>query len=418
MQLSIVIPALNEAKNLALLLPRIQRCVPSGIEYETIVVDGHSRDDTRSVARSNGAKVIVQTGRGYCEALKQGFQVAQGDCFLTMDADLSHDPVFIKDMWAAHQDAEVVIASRYVQGGSADMPWRRKLLSLILNGFFSRGLSLPISDVSSGFRLYNARVIKDMNLESGDFSILQEILVKAYAQGWRVVEIPFHYAPRQSGSSHVKLIRFGYSFLRTFRRMWVLRNSIDCADYDGRAFDSRIPLQRWWQRRRHQIVTTLANTESVVLDVGCGSSVILADLKRAIGVDINLSKLRYVRSYGKPLANASILELPFADESFDCVVCSQVIEHLLPVGRSFEELIRVLRKGGTLILGTPDYGRLSWVIIERLYATTFPGGYADEHIAHYTREGLTQKMKLYGFELEETHYVFGSEMIARFRKTS
>jgi len=80
--------------------------------------------------------------------------------------------------------------------------------------------------------------------------------------------------------------------------MWELRNSILSADYDDRAFDSRIPFQRYWQRRRHAIVTALAEGATTCLDVGCGSSRILGSLDSALGLDIQLSKLRYARKYG------------------------------------------------------------------------------------------------------------------------
>jgi hypothetical protein len=69
-----------------------------------------------------------------------------------------------------------------------------------------------------------------------------------------------------------------------------------------------------------------------------------------------------------------------------------------------------------LILGTPDYGRLSWRIIEGLYQRLIPGGYADEHITRYTKEGLVNSMEELGFLLSDIKYVLGSEMIMLFHK--
>jgi SAM-dependent methyltransferase len=198
--------------------------------------------------------------------------------------------------------------------------------------------------------------------------------------------------------------------------MWELRNSILCADYDDRAFDSRIPPQRYWQRRRHQIVTEFAAEQGDCLDVGCGSSRILSSLDQVVGVDVLVRKLRWARKYGKPLVNASIFDLPFADGSFDCVISSEVIEHIPAGQKPFLEMRRVLKDGGSLILGTPDYGRLSWRIIEGLYHHLIPGGYADEHITQYTKVELIHSMEELGFVFCDIKYVFGSEMIMLFRK--
>ena len=418
MQMSVIIPALNEGNNLRVLLPRLHQVLAAlaPLGYETIVVDGGSTDDTVEVVESLNARVVFQEEPGYGGALKAGFQAAEGDYLLTLDADLSHDPSFVERMWAARQEAEVVVASRYVPAGSARMPLVRKVLSLILNRFFTVGLSLPLRDISSGFRLYRSAAIRDMELETSDFDILEEILIRCYAQGWRIKEVPFQYLPRREGDSHISLLRFGIAYLRTFRRMWELRNSILCADYDDRAFDSRIPPQRYWQRRRYEIVTAFASVHGPCLDVGCGSSRILSGLDDVVGADISLRKLRWARKYGKPLVNASTFDLPFVDEAFDCVISSEVVEHIPASEQPFLEMRRVLSEGGRLVLGTPDYGRLSWRIIEALYHRLIPGGYADEHITRYTRDDLVRSMEGLGFRCLDIKYVLGSEMIMMFRK--
>jgi SAM-dependent methyltransferase len=108
--------------------------------------------------------------------------------------------------------------------------------------------------------------------------------------------------------------------------------------------------------------------------------------------------------------------LPFADDTFEQLVCSEVIEHLQAGEKPFLEMARVLKDGGRLIIGTPDYGRWSWVIIERLYKVFAPDAYGDEHITHYTRSDLIRVLERLGFRLERTAYVFGSEMILSLTK--
>ena len=419
MDLSVVIPAWNEAGNLSKLLPQLHQTLQAlGCQYEIIVVDNHSPDQTAQVCSSAGATLLQQTSPGYGGALWTGFAAAKGEYILTMDADLSHTPDLVPGLWNARNDAELIIASRYVKGGSVEVPGYRHILSIILNQVYTRVLSLPVKDISSGFRLYRASVLRGLNLQSSDFDALEEILIQVYAHGFKITEIPLRYEPRDQGKSKVKLLRFGMAYLRTLWRMWKLRNSVASADYDARAYDSWIPLQRYWQRRRYDIITTLVHPDQSCLDIGCGSSKILSAIGRdTVGLDIQQQKLLYCRMYCKPLVHASIAALPFANESFQQVVCSQVIEHLPAGDTPFVEMARQLPAGGRLVLGTPDYGRLSWVVIERFYKLFAPNAYADEHITHYSRPSLVQLMGKLGFRHLETHYVLGSEMILLFEKT-
>lgn len=415
--LTVLLPVLNERDNLAVLLPRLARVLDGlGLAHEVLVVDGGSHDGTAETAAGLGARVLVQTLPGYGGALREGFAAAHGDWVLTLDADLSHDPDFIGKLWRARASADVVIASRYVTGGVAIMPLGRKLLSRVLNRFFASGLGLPLRDLSSGFRLYRADVLRELTLEGRNFEVLEEVLVKAYMAGWRVRELPFTYYPRERGSSHARVVAFGLDLLRAFGRLWALRNSIESADYDERAFYSRIPLQRWWQRQRHAIITGMARGAGRTLDVGCGSSLILQSLNDAIGMDVQQNKLRYLRRYDLPLVRGSLFALPVRDASVDCVICSQVIEHIAADEVLFDELLRVLRPGGLLILGTPDYATVGWRIIEPLYGLAAPGGYKDEHITHYTRASLEHLAAARGLTVEDVRYVFRSELILAMRK--
>ncbi len=415
--LSVVVPVLNERDNLEALLPRLARVLDDlACTSEVLVVDGGSADGTVETGRSLGARVLVQRDPGYGGALREGFAAARGRWILTLDADLSHDPDFVGKLWRARESADVLIASRYVKAGVAYMPLHRRLLSRALNRFFSLGLGLPLRDLSSGFRLYRASVLARLDPRGRDFDVLEEVLVRAYADGWRVTEIPFTYHPREHGSSHARIVRFGLALLSAFGRLWPLRNSIESADYDERAFFSRIPLQRYWQRRRHHIITTMARGGGRTLDVGCGSSVILQSLNNAVGLDVSERKLRYMRRYGIPLVRGSVTALPFPAATFDCLVCSQVIEHIPEDPAIFSELVRVLRPGGLLVLGTPDYATIGWRMIEPLYGLFAPGGYRDEHITHYTRSSLEAIAGRLGLDVVGHGYVARSELILAMRK--
>src|SRR2546429_8193617 len=132
--------------------------------------------------------------------------------------------------------------------------------------------------------LFRSDALASLDLRSRDFDILQELLVRVGAEGWRIREIPFHYMARGSGRSHARLLRFGWAYLKTLVRMWQLRNSVEAADYDARAFDSPIWLQRYWQRTRHRIVLDYMAESRRGLDVGRGPGPPLPPLPPPPGV--------------------------------------------------------------------------------------------------------------------------------------
>lgn len=417
MDLSIVLPVVNERENLTVLIPRIRAVMQrERLDFEIIVVNGRSTDGTTETARELGARVVREHRQGYAGALETGFAEARGDYVLTLDADLSHEPDFVAKLWRARFRADIIIASRYVHGGMAYTSFLRKLLSRVLNGAMRRLLSMPVRDLSSGFRLYRREALNNLELEGNNFDVLEEILVKAYANGSDIAEVPFTYFPRENGRSHARLIRFGWDLTRSAIKLWRLRNSIASADYDERAFYSVIPIQRYWQRHRHRIITFWVRGANRILDIGCGSSLIIQSVNNAMGMDVNMGKLRFLRCHGIPLLRGSAFSLPFKDESFDCLISSQVIEHIPYAAELFSEMNRVLRPGGILVIGTPDYSTIGWRVIEPLYGLLMPGGYRDEHITHYTRQSLMDILDQYGFAHESTAYIARSELIMRLRK--
>jgi dolichol-phosphate mannosyltransferase len=418
LDLSVIVPAHNEGPNLQLLLPQL-RAILGGlrIETEVLVVVRDEDPQTRAAVEGGLGTIVRQREPGYGGALRTGFALARGRHVLTMDADLSHPPTFVADLWSHRDEAEVLVASRYVPGGDATMPLVRALLSRILNRVFARGLGVPLQDLSSGFRLYRTSVLDMRAVTARDFDVLPEIVVRAYTEGWRVREIPFRYEPRAHGSSNARIIPFGLAYARTFRRLWALRNSVLSADYEDRAFDSWIPLQRFWQRRRRRHVAAFLEPSRRTLDVGCGSSRILAALPRgSVGVDLLLRKLRHARRFGPHLVQASALGLPFRAGSFECVVSSQLLEALPRGTGALAELGRVLAPGGRLILAMPDYGRWLWLLLGALYERLVPGAGASPNRARYTRRELVGELAGLGYELEATRSILGAELILAFRK--
>jgi dolichol-phosphate mannosyltransferase len=411
-ELSVVVPVWNGEHSLGKLLPRLfavlDSIVPGRGEVVVVLAPG---DAVGSLAERSGARVVLFDRPGYGNALNAGLAATRGRWVITMDADFSHHPEFIRTLWLRRREADVLIASRYIPGAYAAMPLSRRILSRALNRLYRTALALPHSDLSSGFRMYSRPVLDDIGPVGADgLDSLQEILVKAYSQGWQIREAPLFYRQSRTWTSG-RLAELGAGYLKTLGRLMALRNSVKAADYDHRAFDSWIPLQRYWQRARFRVIRSMVDGRTRILDIGCGSSRIVQSLPQSVGLDMQIRKLRWLRAPGRQLVQASLMQLPFPDAAFDAVICSEVIEHIPRDEIDLGDMVRVLAPGGTLVLGTPDYGRWIWRALEGLYKKIFPQGYATEHINPYTRRELRQEIERLGLTVLDVQYVGGSEMI-------
>src|SRR5260370_14140270 len=184
---SLVLPALNEAETLNRVLPELRKALAGmGPPFEIIVVDGGSSDGTQEIVRKHEVRLVSQKLPGFGGAYRAGFEQARGEYIITLDADGSHDPAFLKDLWTARGKGDVVIASRYVEGGAAEMPAWRFALSRMLNPSFCRRLSLPVRALSSGFRLYRRAILRVFQVKATNFDVLEEILIPALPAGSRI----------------------------------------------------------------------------------------------------------------------------------------------------------------------------------------------------------------------------------------
>ncbi|HEX2266969.1 MAG TPA: methyltransferase domain-containing protein [Actinomycetota bacterium] len=409
--LSVVVPVWNGEHSLGRLLPRLRSVLESiGVQSEIVVVLPPDEPVADLVERF-GARVEEFKGGGYGQALNAGLSAARGRWVVTMDADFSHHPEFIRTLWLRRREADVLIASRYVPGAYAEMPVSRRLASRTLNRLYRTSLALPYQDLSSGFRMYARDVVDDIGpVNAEGLDSLQEILVKAFSQGWKTVEVPLFYRQTRVWTSG-RFAEMGAGYLKTLGRLMALRNSVKAADYDHRAFDSWIPLQRYWQRERFRVIRGMVDGSTRILDIGCGSSRILQSLPQAVGLDMQIRKLRWLRAPGRQLVQGSLSQLPFEDESFDAVICSEVIEHIPRDEIDLTDMVRVLAPGGALVLGTPDYGTWTWRTLEGMYKKVFPQGYATEHINPYTRQDLRREIERLGLIVWDVQYVARSEMI-------
>jgi len=204
--ISIIIPTYNEKENLPEIVDRIFGGLHKNeLDGEVVIVDDDSPDGTGKVAeelkkRYNLQVLIRKNKRGLASAVVDGFKMARGDILGVMDADLSHPPELIPMMVKPllQGDADLVIGSRYVEGGGIkDWPLKRRTLSIgaIL-------LSRPLTNVHdsvSGFFFFKKQVINGVQLNPKGYKIGLEILVKGRYK--KVKEAPFVFPNREKGDS-------------------------------------------------------------------------------------------------------------------------------------------------------------------------------------------------------------------------
>ena len=213
-RVSLVVPALNEERNLAIVLPRIPEFVD-----EVILVDGASTDETVAISRRIRAdiRVIGQTRPGKGNALRAGFAAARGDYIVMLDADGSMAPEEIaRFVEALDSGYDLVKGSRFLPGGgTSDMDairrWGNRWLCGVVNGLYGA----DFTDLCYGFFAFRRSCLEDLALRTDGFEIETELVVRALLVGLQVAEVASYEERRVFGESHLHTWRDGGRVLRT-----------------------------------------------------------------------------------------------------------------------------------------------------------------------------------------------------------
>jgi glycosyltransferase involved in cell wall biosynthesis len=213
---SVVIPTLNEAENLRLLLPTI----PAWID-QVIVVDGRSTDDTIEVAESFAhdlpIHVVLEKCKGKGAALRAGFAAAQGEIIIAIDADCSMHPCEIPLLIGAlTAGADFAKGSRFIQGGgSADLSRFRSFGNRGLTQIVKMLYGGSFSDLCYGYFAFWRRYLPVINPTCDGFEVETFIKLRAIKARLRIAEVPSFETLRVHGASNLRAIPDGFRVLRT-----------------------------------------------------------------------------------------------------------------------------------------------------------------------------------------------------------
>jgi hypothetical protein len=225
MELSVVIPCLDEADTLARCITKAQRAMAThDIDGEVVVADNGSTDGSQTIAASLGARVVPVRQRGYGHALRAGIRASSGRFVIMADADDSYDlleiPTFVAEL---RNGRDLVQGCRLPSGGGRIAPgamplshrWiGNPLLSSLARAWFRS----PVRDVYCGMRGFRRDLFDRMDVGSGGMEFAPEMIIKAVALGASIGEVPItlHRDGRVTHRPHLRTVRDGWRTVRLF----------------------------------------------------------------------------------------------------------------------------------------------------------------------------------------------------------
>jgi dolichol-phosphate mannosyltransferase len=211
----LILPTYNEAENIeAVVRASLAKLEETGGPHTVLIVDDSSPDGTgqiadRLAAELDPVRVLHRPGKqGLGRAYLAGFGVALengAELVLEMDSDFSHDPADLPRLIAAAGAADLVIGSRYVPGGGVvNWGWMRRALSSGGCAYARILLGLPVRDLTGGFKCFNARVLRGLDLtgvHADGYGFQIEMTYRAVKAGFTVAEVPILFRERRVGQS-------------------------------------------------------------------------------------------------------------------------------------------------------------------------------------------------------------------------
>jgi len=214
----ILIPTLDEGESVGRVIEEFREMGFKNI----LVIDGHSRDNTVSEAKQAGAKVVLQSGAGKGQALKEAFDLIDDEYIVLIDGDGTYLPSEVHKLLKLVVDgrADHVVGNRFgnLKGGA--LKKLNMLGNQFINYFFRSIYRVPLHDILSGYRAFSVDGVHRLDLSMTGFEIESEITIDSVKKGLRISEVPITYQPRSAGTK-TKLNPFkdGFKIILTIYRM-------------------------------------------------------------------------------------------------------------------------------------------------------------------------------------------------------
>ena len=416
---SIVIPAFNEAKRLPSFLDTVvSYCEKSLLRYEILVVDDGSQDATIASAQSyqkrfsrlSVLEIGKNRGKGY--AVKRGLLESRGSVAVFMDADGSTAPDEIEKNlpYLTDQGFDVFIGSRVLRGENQMLRVRlhRKLIGSVFNVLVQTLLFRDIRDTQCGFKMFRKEIVQSLFSRTylNGFGFDIEVLYLATKMGYKIKEGPVSW--RAVTGSKVNLVsdsaKMFWNILQV--RNWhctPINRFSQHMGPDEYKFMYDMEESHWWfLSHRHlavRLIESLRLSRPKILDVGAGTGGKIrsfAKLGEAHGIDVSEKAVEFCQRRG--LENVVLCpaeHIAFPDETFDIVTSFDVLEHVNNPSRMLEECRRVLKAGGHLIISVPAF-RFLWSQHDEALC----------HLRRYERKEFSNELEEAGFEIKRMSYLF------------
>ena len=434
MKVSIVIPVNNEENRIYDCLSQLTLSIPE--DYEIIVTADGCTDRTVEMAKLFPVKIVTfheRLGKG--GGILNAIRFAEGEAIVITDVDLSVSPSDIPNLVNALRDSDIVLGSRNLENSIIELkpPLHRVFLGRAFNWIFRRLFNIRVFDTQCGFKAVRKEVFQhlsnDLNVDGYAFDA--DLIVKAYKKGFRIVEVPIVWSYKKG--SRVNSLHQIYAMGRDLLMVWLqtkkkevgARNMKDFYDsIQGNVYEKAckswfLPRRLWHAHKNREVVDKVDGKR--VLEVGCGSGTIVKRLlkkeKNVIGIDIGKKFLSFCNSsYGNAaFCAADAHHIPFLDNCFDSIVCSEVIEHLNNPEKSLKEFERILRPKGELVITTPNIS-FRWAFIEAIWTRIRQEMLETSHKC-FTKNQLRFLLDSTGFRISHnTSFMLGCLLIVKARK--
>ena len=228
MSVSIMLPAYGEEENLATLIPAISEQLDalalSDREILVVLPSDASDSEMQDVLQLGGQPIARTPSNSFGDAIRSGIAEisSRSKWTVVMDADGSHSPETLPRLLNADTGSDVVVASRYVSGGSSDNSLQLRMMSRLLNVVYGAILGIRCKDISTNFKRYRSRDLKNLELKAENFDIVEEILYRTsqlHGQEFTILEIPDHFYERRFGETKRNLNAFIISYVFTLVKL-------------------------------------------------------------------------------------------------------------------------------------------------------------------------------------------------------